>query len=386
MAPGTEPATPETWFAPAPRASEWELNQAIDLASTHPVMDAVLRATGGLLAILDRHRQVVALNRGLLDYLGVDDPQQVLGLRPGEVLDCAHAQDHPGGCGTSRFCATCGAAIAIVSCMAEREPMERECVLTVAGEGHPTHLDLAVRAVPIEVEGRGFVLLLLQDVSALKRRAALESTFFHDIRNLVQGIVGVGSLFDVVAPEEYPALGERLARLSWLLAREVDIQATLLRGRIDLRLELGRVQVAELLDEVERVFRAHPVARGRSLVVASCPAGLAVETDLPIAVRVVANMVANALEASEEGGEVRVEAVHLGEHVQICVWNAGFIPDSVAMRLFQRYFSTKAGEGRGTGTYAMKLFGEQVLGGEVGFTTSEEHGTVFRFAIPMAVV
>jgi len=63
-------------------------------------------------------------------------------------------------------------------------------------------------------------------------------------------------------------MGERLDRLSWLLAREVDLQATLLHGRTDLRLELGRVRVVELLDEVERAYRAHPAARGRSLVVA----------------------------------------------------------------------------------------------------------------------
>ena len=45
-------------------------------------------------------------------------------------------------------------------------------------------------------------------------------------------------------------------------------------------------------------------------------------------------------------------------------------------RIFQRSFSTKGSPGRGLGTYAMKLFGESVLGGQVDFETGAE-GTTF---------
>ena len=52
------------------------------------------------------------------------------------------------------------------------------------------------------------------------------------------------------------------------------------------------------------------------------------------------------------------------------------------MRIFQRYYSTKGEPGRGLGTYSMKLFGEQYLGGEVRFDTSESEGTVFSLRLP----
>ena len=60
-----------------------------------------------------------------------------------------------------------------------------------------------------------------------------------------------------------------------------------------------------------------------------------------------------------------------------------FFTDGIVPRIFQRNFSTKAEAGRGIGTYSMKLLGEDVLGGEVGFTSSEKDGTVFRLLHPI---
>ncbi len=66
------------------------------------------------------------------------------------------------------------------------------------------------------------------------------------------------------------------------------------------------------------------------------------------------------------------------------VWNSGTVPVVVVPRIFQRHFSTKHGQGRGQGTYAMKLFGEQLLGGRVSFTSSAPEGTWFEIALPLA--
>jgi sensor histidine kinase regulating citrate/malate metabolism len=51
------------------------------------------------------------------------------------------------------------------------------------------------------------------------------------------------------------------------------------------------------------------------------------------------------------------------------------------LQLFQRSFSTK-GEGRGLGTYSIKLLTERILNGKVSFTSSMDDGTTFRVLIP----
>ncbi len=55
----------------------------------------------------------------------------------------------------------------------------------------------------------------------------------------------------------------------------------------------------------------------------------------------------------------------------------------MARRIFQRNFSTKAEAGRGIGTFSMKLLGEEVLGGKVSFTSTENDGTVFVLSHPL---
>ena len=105
----------DTYFAPAERANENELVAEIEMVNKNPVMSGLLHSISGLLAILDEHRQIIAFNDSFLKMLGIHDPSEALGLRPGESLQCIHAHEEPGGCGTSKFCSTCGAAIAIVS-------------------------------------------------------------------------------------------------------------------------------------------------------------------------------------------------------------------------------------------------------------------------------
>jgi sensor histidine kinase regulating citrate/malate metabolism len=52
------------------------------------------------------------------------------------------------------------------------------------------------------------------------------------------------------------------------------------------------------------------------------------------------------------------------------------MPEEVKMQLFQRSFSTK-GEGRGIGTYSIRLLTENYLNGKVSFISNKTDGTVF---------
>jgi signal transduction histidine kinase len=95
--------------------------------------------------------------------------------------------------------------------------------------------------------------------------------------------------------------------------------------------------------------------------------------------------VCNGLEASPEGAAVRVWVEREDDGgVRFRIQNPGVMPGDVQARVFQRSFSTKASAGRGLGTYSMKLFGERVLGGKVGFVSSADVGTLFTVSLPVA--
>ncbi len=99
--------------------------------------------------------------------------------------------------------------------------------------------------------------------------------------------------------------------------------------------------------------------------------------------RVLCNMIINALEATDVNGLVKVWAEEKKAELSFYSWNNRVIPESVTNRIFQRNFSTKQQSGRGIGTYSMKLFGETILGGKVSFSSSETDGTVFRLSLPI---
>lgn len=375
----------ETYFASPQRSSSDELEKQIRFATENPVMDAVLSSAGGLVAVLNQHRQIVSINDLFLEKLGIDDPKQVLGFRPGEAIVCVHSDAEEGGCGTARPCATCGAAIAIVSSMTTGEPVERKCVATVRRGDREEDLYLNVRAVLLESGYEPYVLLFLHDITTAQNHAALDRMFFHDLANILTGLVSVASLLDDGGVSMDEQLQRIIVNQVKHLDKEVEMQRLICnRGDSGFRPDISPVTVETIWDDMEMIFSNNRSAEGKRITFTVDPGLDLVKTDRYVLLRVLANMVVNAAEATELGGEVKV---HFGAGdgcLEISVWNRAFIPNEVALRVFQRNFSTKGSSGRGLGTYSMKLFTEKYLRGEVAFTSSQEAGTTFVVSLPLA--
>lgn len=372
-------------FASPQRSKDERLHREVEQIVDSPVVSAMLAAADGMLAVLNEHRQVVALNPRLLALLGVEEPWDVLGLRPGEAVGCAHAHDNPaGGCGTGRMCASCGAAIAIVSSLVEDETVERLCCIQTGRQVELSDLFLSVRAHPIRVGDSRWVLLFLQDISDSQNWALLQRVFFHDITNLVTALVGNTFYLEEDLPAGFGERARTLDRYARRLAREVSLQHMLLKAEAgDLDLQPERVRLGDLQAELREVCRHHPAAAGKHLHFDERPPDLELETDPDVLNRVLVNMIVNALEATDEGDEVRVWCERQADLVVFCVSNPGEMPVEIARRIFQRNFSTKGGLGRGLGTYSMKLFGEKLLAGEVDFSSPGTGQTVFSFRLPI---
>lgn len=377
--PGEREPSEGTSFLPPQRAEPAALAEAIARAAASPVITALLEATEAAAAILDPHRQVIAANTAYLAAAGVRDAQEVLGLRLGEALDCVHPQGVPGGCGTTAACATCGAALAILAAQHGRAS-DRPCALRTERDGVVVDREFRARAAPIELDGARLLLLVLRDVTAEARRTMLERSFMHDLANLVTGLQAAA---DSLSPDDAESAAD-VRLLAEQLALEVRLQKQL---ACDDRATAGRlsrrpVEVSDVVALLRTALERHPAAAGRTVEWARVPTGIRAAADLTALHHVLGNMLVNALEAVPAGERVRVEVVEEPGRVRLRVWNPGAIPDAVRPRIFQRYFSTKADAGRGHGTWAMKLFGEELLGGKVSFESSPATGTTFEIALP----
>lgn len=371
----------ETHFASPERAGQDELRRDIESVSNNPVIDSLLNTASGLIAILNEHRQILALNLSFLRMRGVEDEEAVMGLRPGEFVQCVHSHEMEGGCGTSEFCITCGAAIAIVSSFESNEPAEERCVLTIEKEGKREDLFLRVRSAPINIYGRRLLLLFLDDITKEQQAANIERLFFHDIQNIVFAIQGRAELLSI--DDEADPFILDIFNLSHRLAKEIEIQRSLSQKNGNSYSPRFRsLPVKTLMEDIRNMFEHHPAAASKTLLFEPLNMDLSVQTDASLLMRILVNMVTNAMEASIAGDQVSFRVQKTPSNVIFTVWNAAPIPDAVQKRIFQRNFSTKSDIGRGLGTYAMKFFGESVLKGRVGFSSSPETGTSFWISLP----
>jgi len=368
-----------TLLPDARRAELARLQREIALVSASPLVTAVLETSDAILLVLNPERQIVAFNGRVPEVAVAGD---LHGLRPGEAFGCVNAAG-PGGCGAAPACETCGALAAVVGCRSQRRPVEAECALRSEGRGGRT-LEFNARAAPVAVEDVEFTVLSLRDISAERRRQALEQVFFHDVLNTVAGLRTWATLLARPTTDPQRAAG-RIEALSRQVEREIKHHRALSACESGaLVTERAPVAAGALLADLAAVVSEHPAAGGRRLELPLSPPHCAIETDAALCVRVLVNTVVNALEATPPGGVVRVDCDEDGGGLRFRVHNPGEMPDEVKARVFQRSFSTKGTPGRGLGTYGMKLFGERYLGGSVTFTSSPSDGTTFTIRLPRA--
>jgi Histidine kinase-, DNA gyrase B-, and HSP90-like ATPase len=382
--PPGEPAAP-TWFAPGERALPEDFAELARRTVENPIFQAVLESTEGLVMVLDEHRQVLAANDELLEALDLPAEGAVLGLRPGEVLDCTHVEEGPSGCGTSKACSKCGAILAILAAHTHQHPAEDECYLSFHRKGRLEAVEFRVRATPMLVGDHRLTVLVLVDISAQKRREVLESLFHHDVSNTLQGLWACGELIQRATTDPKEA-GRRILDLSLRLKQELDCHRTLMAaeaGTFEVNPE--RLEVKDIFGRIEALFADRPVARLRNLAIRSPEGDANLRSDQELLMRILENMVTNALEATPPGARVEVWFTDADGQTRFHVRNPGVLPEEVALRIFQRSFSTKGSKGRGLGTYGMKLFGETYLGGQVSFTSRVDEGITFTLSLPTAV-
>ena len=361
-------------YAPKPGLPREQVLQDAKGLSAWPELANLLNAVPSPLLLLNPQRQVVFVNRHVLDLLGLATPDSLYGQRPGEVLDCEHARESGGGCGFSPACIACGAARALASCERGAAAVQ-ECSITQQHGGRA--LDLRVSATPFDLGGRTFTVLAISDIGHEKRRRALERIFFHDALNTVNAMMGYSQLVGRDGLDDLHELASSIGRLAGTLAEEIHSQRELVAAENnDLEVRPDSLNSLAVLRDVAALYGNHDAAREKPVRVDAAAEDVAFTSDRTLLMRVLGNMVRNALEASGAGQNVTLGCREVGDEVEFWVHNAGAMSREVQLQVFQRSFSTK-GAGRGLGTYSIKLLTEQYLRGHAAFSSSAEEGTRF---------
>ena len=367
---------------PGKRATRDEFMASIKIVADHPLLQTVIDSFGSYLMVLNSQRQIVATNRWLLNKLGCESPEKSIGLRPGEALGCVNVADTPCGCGTGKSCTVCGAVLAIVACQQTGKQYRGECTISTARDGKEEELEFEIVATPLPINGEELTVVSLREIKNRKNKERLERIFFHDLMNTISGIYGWSkALMDSSEPGDRE-IPKRIFELTKKLKMEIEYHSFLFKAeKGDLSIRIENVGVTESLSEIETFFHKHPAAESKNLEIAG--KDIVIKTDRSILDRILINMIINAFEATPPGGKIRLWWNVNNESITFSVWSAAIIPTDTALRIFQRSFSTKAEQGRGLGTFSMKLLGEKYLGGKVSFDSRENEGTVFSLTLPV---
>lgn len=144
-----------------------------------------------------------------------------------------------------------------------------------------------------------------------------------------------------------------------------------------LKVNLLQVSISEILSKIEALYKEHELRKNKLFEVNYLSKEIKIKTDSALLVRSIGNLIKNAFEAIKENQEVKLFTEVTVDEISFVVWNEGVIPPAIQLQIFQRSFSTKAKNGRGIGTYSVKLFVEKYLGGKVSFISNPELQTKF---------
>jgi signal transduction histidine kinase len=244
-------------------------------------------------------------------------------------------------------------------------------------------MDLRAWASPFLVDGKAYTMFSLMDITDEKRRSILERLFFHDVLNMVTVMNGSASLMKTVPSGVKDELAALIVTSCGKLQEEIESQKDLTAAEVgDLEPVFKPVNSMEILRYLVTLFAKDGECLRPSVQIAEKSESVDFTSDKRLLIRVLGNMIKNALEASSDGDTVLLKSQRVANHVKFSVHNKGHMPDEVRLQVFQRSFSTK-GVNRGLGTYSIKLLTERYLKGTAGFTTSKTNGTTFFVNYPI---
>lgn len=252
--------------------------------------------------------------------------------------------------------------------------------------------------VPVEITHsswkRGaelFFAAFIRDISERKRyeklREDVERIIRHDLKSPLLGIVGFAKL--LMSDKSLPEKQQEWARLIYDSGMQMNhllanSQAMLRIHQGSYRLKARPVDLPRLLEGVGRRFE--PVMRGRGVRYECAFEGgdaLRAMGEEAFLDDMFSNLVKNAMEASDEGGAVRVRAWREGGHALVDIHNARAIPGEIRAHFFKPYVTSGKEGGTGLGAHSAMLIAK-AHGGEITFTTGEAEGTHMLVRLPGA--
>ncbi len=258
----------------------------------------------------------------------------------------------------------------------------------------PDPVTVALRA---HRPGGGGVVVLLEDVSELRRLQQIRSAFIDNLSHELRTPLSTVSLLAETLAREAesndvpPKMRERIAR--------IEVETGHLVQMVNELLDLARIEGDSRLDLVDDIdldrlagssaerLRLFAERQGVTLTVEVDPGTQRIRGDEARLGQVVVNLVHNAVKFSPDGGEVIVKVSHTPDAVQVFVIDHGIgIAAGDRDRVFERFYKADRARVRGGGTGLGLAIARHIVeghGGRIRVESEVGRGSTFSFTIPL---
>jgi signal transduction histidine kinase len=340
---------------------QWEHERGQLLSAVSSINDAVL--------LLDSTGRILFANPEALGRLGMQDA-----VAMGRSIDVVLGRDHP---------------LVRLSAPAMHAKTELHNIpMALNGEEAPKFL-VSLMATDLGAGNQGS-LMVLRDASAvedleetlnfsriLARQGQLLSGIGHQLRNPLHAIGLELEVLSDEAPDGTP-LNDRILSIRGEIERITHTVNALLRFIRFERLEPIQFSLNDLVREVG----ARQIGSRQQQITYDLNDAISLEGDRALIAEALENIISNAMEATADGGEVRVTTALVGDTgVEIVVVDGGggIAPEHMAS-IFDFGFTTKpAGGGIGL-PIAMRII--DLHHGTLSVTSRQGHGTTVRIVLP----
>lgn len=367
-----------TYYAPGERFDEDIILNQKRMIENSFALDAFDSLPFAII-VLNSYRQIVFFNK---QYQSIVNTDNIFGRRPGETMGCTKAHDNEGGCGTARGCKYCGAVNVMLKSLNSGKEEEGEARIAIDDNGLYDSVDLYIKSSPFKVKNELFALISIRDLSSEKRKNVLERIFLHDIANLSSSIGGLANIIEKTdSIQKSRELASIMKSAIGELNDEISSQRTLLMAENNswntVIVEIGAKEIIH--NNIEKL--KHTSLCSRFDIVIDNEDDIPIKTDKTLISRILINLMKNACEANYMEKTINVGFYKEQNQVVFYVKNDFVMTEETKSQVFQRSFSTK-GDGRGLGTYSIKLLTTKYLNGKVWFKSDEDCGTVFFCSFP----
>ncbi len=266
---------------------------------------------------------------------------------------------------------------------------------TATVETSPERLFVQGIAVPLEPALPGMTLLLIQDLTRVRKLETVRRDFVsnvsHELRTPLASLKALTETLQEGALEDPPAARNFLQRME----TEIDNLTQMVHELLELsKIESNRVPInlrptplCDLLQPAVDRMQAQAERAGLTLNLVCADGEHYVRADAERMTQVLINLIHNAIKFTPPGGKVTVSAVLEGSSAVIGVRDTGVgIPAEDLPRIFERFYKadrSRSGGGTGLGLSIARHLVES-HGGKIWAESELNQGSSFFFTLPLA--